>query len=73
MKILIYLLLAWIAWTWLKRKLFAKPARPADQAQMPTEMVACSVCALHLPHTEAMAVQDAFYCCKAHLQQARAQ
>ena len=46
----------------------AAPARPAD-ADM---MVACSVCGLHLPASEAIFVHGRVYCCEAHQAQGKA-
>lgn len=46
----------------------AAPARPAD-ADM---MVACSICDLHLPASEAIFAHGRVYCCEAHQAQGKA-
>ncbi|MES2942262.1 MAG: PP0621 family protein [Pseudomonadota bacterium] len=47
-----------------------KPPDPARQAQLPTEMVACAVCHVHLPRSEALVGPNGLYCSAAHRQQA---
>jgi uncharacterized protein len=42
----------------------AAPGKPA------TEMVACAVCAVHLPRSEALPGGQGFYCSDAHRRQA---
>ena len=46
----------------------AAPARPAS-ADM---MVACSICDLHLPASEAIFAHGRVYCCEAHQAQGKA-
>ena len=43
------------------------PAKPAREA---TEIVACAVCQVHLPRTEALPGRNGFYCSDAHRRQA---
>jgi uncharacterized protein len=46
----------------------ARPAAPPAQPGPPQEMVSCSVCAVHLPRTEALAGPDGrLYCSPQHL------
>ncbi len=46
------------------------PARPGQAAEV-TEIVACSVCQLHLPKSEALTGrQGSLYCCEAHRREA---
>ncbi len=47
----------------------APAARRTSQVQT-TDMVACAVCQLHLPRTEALMTPGASYCCEAHRVQA---
>lgn len=47
-----------------------KPPAPDQQARLPTEMVACAVCHVHLPRSEALAGPGGLYCSAAHRQQA---
>ena len=41
-----------------------------DASAVVTEMVACGVCKVHLPMSEALIGQDGFYCSEAHRRQA---
>lgn len=43
------------------------PAKPSREA---TEMVACAVCQVHLPRSEALPGRQGFYCSDAHRRQA---
>lgn len=47
-----------------------KSPAPARQTQLPTEMVACAVCHVHLPRSEALVGPGGLYCSAAHRQQA---
>lgn len=47
-----------------------KPPGPARQPQLPTEIVACAVCNVHLPRSEALVGPNGLYCSAAHRQQA---
>ena len=69
MRYLIYLILGWIVWSWIKRKLLPSPSA-TDQTQIATEMVACAVCSLHLPRAEAVVAKGVVYCSQEHQQQA---
>ena len=42
----------------------ARGSSPAEKGV--TEMVACSVCHVHLPKSEALPGRDGFYCSEAH-------
>lgn len=53
----------------------AQPHRPFPKppaAQKITEMVACDVCHVHLPKSEALIGRDGFYCSEAHRREAGA-
>ena len=52
-----------------KKAAFELRRRP-DPATVVTEIVACSVCQVHLPQSEAVAGALGFYCCEAHRRQA---
>ena len=65
MKYVIYIVIGWIVWSWIKRKILP-PINRAQQAQLPTEMVACAVCSLHLPRAEALEKHGKFYCSQEH-------
>lgn len=42
-------------------------AETAADKENVEEMVKCTACAVHLPRSEALLVNDNFYCCKAHI------
>ena len=44
--------------------------RPAPPPALPTEIVACDVCHVHLPRSEALTGPGGVYCCAAHRSQA---
>ena len=44
--------------------------RPAPPPGLPTEIVACDVCHVHLPRSEALTGPGGVYCSAAHRQQA---
>lgn len=46
-----------------------RPSRSAKSAQA-TEVVACSVCEVHLPRSEAVTGRKGLYCSEAHRRQA---
>ena len=72
------ILLAILAGVWIWRsgrgkRLPASPPPPADASTMDTEaqpMVACRVCGVHVPPSEAVVGHEGSYCCPAHRQQA---
>lgn len=81
MKYLLVLILALVVfWLWRSSrqagKTAAQPQRPARQAPAGkkeiTEMVACGVCHVHLPKSEALIGRDGFYCSEAHRREAGA-
>ena len=41
-------------------------AKTADKENA-EDMVKCAACAVHLPRSEALLINDSFYCCKAHI------
>lgn len=47
----------------------SRPGRAAKRAQA-TEVVACSVCQVHLPRAEAVTGRKGLYCSEAHRRQA---
>ena len=46
----------------------ASPQRPDVEQRSVTEMVACEICHVHLPRSEALPGRNGsgFYCCEAH-------
>ena len=78
MKYLLVLVVAFVViWIWksnrrvdISEKANAKPAKKQNQKMVPTEIVACDVCGVHLPRTEALPGPRGVYCSAAHRQQA---
>lgn len=69
---LIFGLLLVVFWLWRnnqKRAVRAPGGANAERGRV-TEVVACSVCSVHLPRAEALAGKGGLYCCDEHLQQA---
>ena len=58
---------------WRHNRQAEKRPAPRQQPGAPaaaTEMVACSVCQVHLPKSEALIGNDGIYCSEAHRRQA---
>lgn len=76
MKYLIVIALALVVvWIWRSNRQAGQPDKPPRQpAARPdppaTEVVACAVCAVHLPRAEALPGGQGFYCSDAHRRQA---
>ena len=72
MKYLLVIVLALVVcWLWRlsRRRAAAPPRRPASPTVSKkeiTEIVACGLCKVHLPRTEALIGRDGFYCSEAH-------
>ena len=68
---LIFGLVLVVIWLWRssRKKVTSPPAARAPVAKS-TEVVACAVCSVHLPRTEAVAGKHGLYCSVAHRQQA---
>ena len=75
--LLIILLVLVVFWIWRS----GRPSRAAQPdrahgkphaAKEITEMVACGVCHVHLPKSEALIGRDGFYCSDAHRREAGA-
>ncbi len=73
MKYLLFVALALVVW-WLWRKTrspssdaIAPPPTPAE----PERMVECAFCGVNQPISESVLEQGRYYCCAAHLRQAR--
>ena len=66
-----------VFWLWRHnrqaKKNAAPPPRPGSNAATEkniTEMVACELCHVHLPKSEALIGRDGFYCSEAHRREA---
>lgn len=75
MKYLLVIVLALVVlWLWRSNRRAGQPDRPAppaDRTGKPaTEVVACAVCAVHLPRSDALPGGKGFYCSDAHRRQA---
>jgi uncharacterized protein len=78
MKYLVVLLLVFVVfWLWSNNRRIEK--KQADDARRPqqasqnnalTEIVACDVCQVHLPRSEALIGSKGIYCSDAHRRQA---
>ena len=75
--LVVSVLLLVIFWLWRSRR---RPdshqvnkrsdRRPPPPPALPTEIVACDVCHVHLPRSEALTGPGGVYCCVAHRRQA---
>lgn len=77
--LLVILLILVVFWLWRSDRPSAKKAEPPNRApgkspeeKKATEMVACGVCHVHLPKSEALIGRDGFYCSEAHRREAKA-
>lgn len=76
MKYLLVIVLALVVlWLWRSNRRTGQPDRPpAPPAGRPgkpaTEVVACAVCDVHLPRSDALPGGNRFYCSDAHRRQA---
>ncbi|SFC02012.1 uncharacterized protein SAMN05216344_10794 [Polaromonas sp. OV174] len=74
--LLVMALVLVVAWLWRHNRQAeikeAKPAAPAPQpkGQGVTEIVACDLCQVHLPKSEALIGSHGIYCSDAHRRQA---
>ncbi|MEO8021183.1 PP0621 family protein [Polaromonas sp.] len=77
MKYLIVIVLALVVvWIWRSNRQAGQPGKPPRQAAVrpgqpaATEVVACAVCAVHLPRADALPGGQGLYCSDAHRRQA---
>lgn len=75
MKYLFVIVLALVVlWLWRSNRRADQQETPPRRGAAPdkpvTEMVACAVCAVHLPRSEALPGGQGFYCSDAHRRQA---
>lgn len=77
MKYLLVIALALVVvWLWRSNRRNPQerqPTKPASRQGPATEVVACAVCAVHLPRADALPGGKGFYCSDAHRQQAEGQ
>ena len=69
-RILLVVLLIWVAWRLLRQALLPGPdkdARGNGSGDSPTRMVRCTQCGVHLPEQEAVQQDQQFFCSKEHL------
>lgn len=74
MKFLLFLLIVLLAtWLWRSGRRDTsgsdRPATPPSPSP-PQEMVRCTLCGTHLPHSEAIVGRTGIYCCAEHRQSA---
>ena len=66
-RLLLFLLLIWIVWSFFKRKNALKIEQSTEQPDVKQgTMIACNYCGLHIPAEEAIRVGDVNFCCKEH-------
>lgn len=77
--LLVILLILVVFWLWRSGRPNPKKAAPpgrapnkASEEKEITEMVACGICHVHLPQSEALIGRDGFYCSEAHRREANA-
>lgn len=74
MKYLLVIALALVViWLWRSNRRPHQeqaPSKPVPRNKPATEVVACAVCAVHLPRAEALPGGKGFYCSDAHRRQA---
>ena len=76
MKYLLVIVLALVVlWLWRSNRRTGQPDRPPEspagrQGKPATEVIACSVCNVHLPRADALPGGKGFYCSDAHRRQA---
>jgi uncharacterized protein len=73
--LLVIALVLVVFWLWRQNRPAEKNAAPPQRPNVPegkglTEMVACDVCHVHLPRSEALIGRDGFYCSEAHRREA---
>lgn len=77
MKYLLVIALALVVvWLWRSNRRSNQeqaPSKPASRHKPATEVVACAVCAVHLPRADALPGGSGFYCSDAHRRQAEGQ
>lgn len=75
--LLVIALIFGVFWLWRNNRLAEKdaarpmpPRAPSSAGTSVTEMVACDVCHVHLPRSEALIGSQGIYCSDAHRRQA---
>ena len=63
LRLLIPVLLAWLAWLWLKKKLRPPPTAGGGA---PTPMRQCRHCGVYVPASDALREGENWYCCEEH-------
>ncbi|MDR3392621.1 MAG: PP0621 family protein [Sulfuriferula sp.] len=63
-KILFLLLMAGVIYWWLHARRVTPPS--SSQPKSAEDMVRCVHCGVHLPRSEALGSESAWFCCEAH-------
>lgn len=74
--LLVTALILAVFWLWRHKRQAgenpAPPAQPRPADKRATEIVACDICHVHLPKSDALIGSKGFYCSDAHRRQAEA-
>jgi len=68
-RIFFFVLLAlavYIAWKWLQRASVTQGVQPKPRATSAQAMVSCAHCGLHVPQSDALAVDGRYFCSDEH-------
>lgn len=71
-RLILILLLVWVAWRLLKQTLLSGPGQGSSEGKegssnSATRMVKCEQCGVHLPEAEAVREEQNFFCGQSHL------
>ncbi|MDB5893444.1 MAG: hypothetical protein JWQ88_975 [Rhodoferax sp.] len=67
--LLVFLVVLFGIWLWRQGRLAERAAKsppPAKRVALPSEMVRCAVCGLHLPASEALTTGSKSFCSPEH-------
>lgn len=73
-RVLVLLVIAVVAWFLIKRLSGESPGRRRQDSsnhnkQTEERILACAVCGVHVPRSEGVTKDGAFFCCEAHSRQ----
>jgi len=71
-RVLVLLVIAVVAWLLIKRLFGESAGRQSDSSnrrESTERILACSLCGVHVPASEGVTKDGAFFCCEAHSRQ----